>query len=93
MEICEESNFKKQEKAEMVHRISKIQDYNLRKVKEKLDEKSLKVGEFKAQKVILASKRNEMKSEVARKKEEYFQKFNELMKNNQIKVRKKIIDP
>ena len=85
MEKCEESYIKLSEKSEAVTRIAKIQEYNLKRLKEKLDEKSIKVEEFKAQKSILAQKRNEMKSEVQRKKDEYMIKFSKLMKGNQIK--------
>jgi len=90
MEKCEESVIKQNEKSEIVHRISKIQEYKLRKVKERLDEKASYVEDFKNQKSILAEKRNEMKSEVQKKKEEYLVKFNELMKKYQIKVISKI---
>jgi len=39
MEKCEEALFKKKEKSEIIHRISKIKEYNLRKINEKLEEK------------------------------------------------------
>jgi len=86
MEKCEEALFKKKEKSEIIHRISKIKEYNLRKINEKLEEKSLRVEELILQKSILATKRNEMKSEVVKKKEMYLKKFNELMKKYQVKV-------
>jgi hypothetical protein len=84
MEKCESSTIRKMEKEDTIKRISRIQNYERMKIMEKLEEKSLRLDEFKFQKSIISEKKREMQDDINRKKQEYVEKFEKIFKKKNI---------
>lgn len=75
---------KKLEKEENIKRIARMQEYERAKTLERLQEKSMRLEEFKLQKSIIADKKREIQDEISRKKQEYVEKFEKIFKKKNI---------
>jgi len=82
----EEISMKRLLKNEKQLRITRIFEFNQKLVKDKLEEKNEKLENFRNQKIILEMKRQEIKNEINKKKDDYIKKTENLLKTQILKV-------
>lgn len=82
----EEISMKRLLKNEKQLRITRILEFNQKLVKDKLEEKNEKLENIRNQKIILEMKRQEIKNEINKKKDDYIKKTENLLKTQILKV-------
>jgi uncharacterized protein HemX len=86
MEKSEYRTIKRIEKEDALKKLSNLQEYERTKIMERLNDKGMKIEEFKVQKSNIVEKKRQTQEEINKKKQEYAEKFENIFKKKNIDV-------